>query len=275
MPRWLLLLALLTPGALLAGTFDIDANQFVVPGTSGPTPDTTNFERVMAEIGVATGPKMIGPARTLGLLGFDIGYTVGLTNINEGATYWKLPYAREAGNATTASRTAGGLLPSMQLNLTKGLPFSFQIEGLITHLFSSSVWALGLNLKWALLEGYRYAPEISISTNVGTLTGTTNYTLLTFGGAVLVSKHFGVGGIVELNPYAGYHALAGRCASEVLYYFADGSAKPRTFVVPPQLFVRNLGVIGLVITGGIVSGGFEAMFGADIQTYGFKASVTF
>jgi hypothetical protein len=163
----------------------------------------------------------------------------------------------------------------MQLNLTKGLPFSFQLEGLITHLFSSSVWALGLNLKWAVLEGYKYAPEISLSGNVGTLTGTKNYTLLTFGGAVLVSKRFGIAGLIELSPYAGYHALAGRCASEVLYYFADGSAKPQTFVVPPGLFVRHLGVLGLVITGGIVSGGFEAMLAGDLQTYSFKASVTF
>jgi hypothetical protein len=263
MPRWLpLLFGLLLPGVVGAGTFDIDANQFYVLQGSKLVPDGASFERVMAEIGVASGPKMIGPARTLGLLGFDIGYTVGLTNINESSTYWK-----------KATKDPSNFLPTMQVNLTKGLPFSFQIEGLITHLFSSGVWALGLNLKWAVVEGYRYLPELSVATNVGTLTGTKNYTLLTFGGSALVSKRFGIGGIVEVNPYAGYHALGGRGASEVLVHFVGSEAK--TFVINPVFFVRHLGVAGLVVTGGIVSGGFEAMFASGLQTFGFKASVTF
>lgn len=263
MPRWLpLLVALWLPGALVAGTYDIDANQFYVLQGTKLVPDSGSFERVMAEIGVASGPKMIGPARTLGLLGFDVGYTVALTNINEGSAYWK-----------RATKSPSNFLPTMQINLAKGLPFSFQIEGLITHLFASGVWAMGLNVKWALLEGYRYLPEVSVSTNIGTLMGTKNYTLLTFGGAVLVSKRFGIGGIVEINPYAGYHALAGRGASEVLYHFVGN--EPKTFVINPVLFVRHLGVAGLMVTGGIVSGGFEAMFTSGIQTFGFKASVTF
>ena len=265
MPRWLLLLvAILLPAHLGAGTFDIDANKFFVLDGAKLVPDSGSFERVVAEIGVAAGPKMIGPARTLGLLGFDVGYTIGLTNINETAAYW-----------AKATKSPSNLLPTMQLNLTKGLPYSFQIEGLITHLFSSSLWAMGLNLKWALLEGYRYAPEVSLSANVGTLTGTKNYTLLTFGGSVLVSKRFGVGGILEVSPYGGYQALAGRGASEVLYYFADGSAKPTTFVINPVVFARHLAVLGLVVTGGIVSGGIEATFTSGLQTYAFKASVTF
>ena len=263
MPRWLLfLVALSLPLGAHGGDFDIDANQFYIIDGATLRADESNFQKVMAEIGVATGPKLIGPAKTLGILGFDIGYALNLTNINESSTHWK-----------KVSESASNYLPTMQVNFSKGLPFSFELSGLITHMFQSEVWGVGLNLKWALVEGYKYFPEIMISSNVGTLMGTGDYTLLTFGGSFLVSKSFGIGGILALAPYAGYHSLAGRGASEVLYHFVGDEQK--TFVINPFFFVRHFGVVGVSVKGGLVAFSAETMLSGDIQSFGFKGSLNF
>ena len=263
MSRWpAFILMLLWSTSLMAGVYDIDANQFFIISGNKLVADGDNFERVMAEMGVATGPKMLGPAKTLGILGFDVGYTVGLTNINESSVYWK--------KATTE---ATNFVPTMQINLSKGLPFSFQLEGLINHVFKSEIWGVGMNLKWAAIEGFRYFPEVSFSSNIGTLMGTTNYTLLTFGGAALVSKTFGIGGVLSVAPYGGYHALGGRGASEVLYHFVGND--PKTFVINPFFFIRHMGVAGVTVKGGIVAFGFESMFTDGMQVFSFKGSLNF
>jgi hypothetical protein len=263
MSRWLTALGvLLLPATLLAGMWDIDANRFYTLDAGKLTPDKTSFQKVLAEIGVATSPKLIGPAHTLGILGFDVGYAVALTNVNETAAYWR-----------RASDKVDSFIPTMQVNLTKGLPYSFQLEGLINHMFKSSVWGVGLNLKWAAVEGYRYLPEVCFAGHVGTLMGTEDYTLLTFGGSALVSKTFGIAGILALAPYVGYHAVAGRGASEVLYRFEGNDLK--TFVISPFIFLRNFGVVGLTIKGGVVAFGVESMFTGGLQSFSFKGSVNF
>ena len=88
----LMILLVLMPGTASADKYDINYNRLatVTSNANGVTVQKNEvaFENLVRDIGIGLAPKFMGPASTLGALGFDVAYEIGFTDINESEDYW-------------------------------------------------------------------------------------------------------------------------------------------------------------------------------------------
>jgi hypothetical protein len=243
-----------------AGQLDFSLANF---GRAGGAADVDSFENFAGDLALALHPKFAGPGATLGSLGIDFGYHLSITDINETAPQWTAPLADSAAGALP-----GEILTS-QFYVRKGLPYSFEMGGFLTHLHDSDVWAVALELKWSFVEGHKYAPDFGLRTHVNTLLGNRDMVMVTSGGDVFIGKSFGVAGLMQITPYAGYELTYIHSRSHVLGLFSVGGLQPDTFILPTLDFLRHRALIGLTVVGGVADFGFEAALG-ELQTYTFK-----
>ncbi|GMV39354.1 MAG: hypothetical protein AMXMBFR64_10700 [Myxococcales bacterium] len=225
--------------------------------------DQVAYDNVVRELGVAMAPKYFGPASTLGSLGFNIALETSFTNIKDDSGYWQ-----------AAVDDPGNTLNTMQLHFRKGLPFSLEVGGTVTHLFESQLWGVGLDLKFAALEGYRDLPDLSFRGNIHTVLGQKDLNLLTAGGDFIISKDFGIGGVVHLAPYAGYNLVYVYANSHPIAFFVDNCAAgdDRSLCSKVDIFedvseVVHRAVIGFQLIVTYVSVGTEIAITDGLQTY--------
>ncbi|MDR0965522.1 MAG: hypothetical protein LBM75_03290 [Myxococcales bacterium] len=161
--------------------------------SSDPTADT-KFRLFANQLGIAISGFNFSPAQTLGHSGFAISLEYGVSKINP--DYWP---------RYGTSDSPYLLMPS--LHLRKGLGLSFELGGRLTYLQESSMFAGTLELKWALNEGFTYAPDFAVRGHVTTLAGATDFDMTTGGVDIGIGKQFGIGGVVTLTPYIGWNLI--------------------------------------------------------------------
>jgi len=232
-------------------------------GRAGEDGEHPGFGALAGDLAEVIGPKMLGPAATTGALGFDIGLDVAVTNVDEDSGHWQAVLDEPR-----------PVLTSMQLQLGKGLPYSFELGGTITHVLDSDLWGVGMHLRYAFVEGYRLVPDVALRASVSTALGTRDMTLLVVGADLVVSKSFGVAGVLALSPYAGYSLAYGRASSYVLGELGD-SQKPAKFVIPEQQVLRHRGVLGFRATAYHAQVAFEVLISDGIQTFTTKVGADF
>ena len=88
--------------------------------------------------------------------------------------------------------------------MRKGLPFSFEVGANLIWLADSELFAPGLEVRWALQEGYRFIPDLSFRGAVNHMVGNRDLRLTTVAAAVTMSKNLGIGGLFNLTPYVGW-----------------------------------------------------------------------
>jgi hypothetical protein len=194
--------------------------------------DQEQFDNLMGDIGSALAPRFLGPGASTGMLGFQFGVNFSFTNIPENSDHWKTvmtsqqeklykdkDYPDGTNVADSDIRQVVALEPgktmtrpdsylsTWQLYVRKGLPFSLELGGSVTGLMKSSLVGVGMELKWAPLEGYRNAPEIALRGALSTFLGTQDYSLLVASGDLMISKEIGIAGLFQLSPYIGYEFL--------------------------------------------------------------------
>ncbi len=257
-------LTALAPAAILWATpaqaqrYELDLSTF---GGAGGT-DEAGFQSLVGDLALAMHPKFAGPGSTVGGLGIDIAYGIALVDIDETKDYWN-----------DAVGEPGGALQVSHLHVRKGLPYSFELGGVVSHLHESDIWGVGLELKWAFIEGNHQAPDFGFRTHINTVLGDRDLVLLTSGGDLMLSWTFGIGGLVQTTPYAGYELTYVHAKSHVLGAFAEGALQPSTFILPTQDFLRHRAVVGLRVVAGIADFGFEAGLG-ELQSYTFKVGLS-
>ncbi|NOZ85966.1 MAG: hypothetical protein GXP49_06840 [Deltaproteobacteria bacterium] len=198
------------------GTLFKDSNQL------HPIANQDFFKKLSSELGLAIAPAFLAPAKTLGHLGFDIGVEFSVSDIHESEDYWNGPCGGTSVSTCKTSsfieddKTPRTVLSSGRVHIRKGLPFSFELGGTATYLFYTEMAALGMELKWAVNEGFYYIPDFSVRGSVTRLFGSKDLDLTMGGFDITISKTFGVGGTVQLSPYGGYNFLYMRAASYVL-----------------------------------------------------------
>ncbi|MBL8605611.1 MAG: hypothetical protein JNK72_27010 [Myxococcales bacterium] len=185
-------------------------------------PDNQLWANLVNELGGALAPSLSAPAMTLGYAGIFIGYEVSVSNLNRGVAsdstqqYW--PRGTEGsstanvGTGTRSIRDRGDANAFVsRLHVRKGLPFGFELGTQVSHLHSSGIWAIGLDLRWALLEGFRhglgYLPDIAVRGAVNTMVGQSQMNLTVVSLDATISKRFTLGSQVRLSPYLGGQAL--------------------------------------------------------------------
>ena len=243
-------LVLLAAGEAFARANDLNLTSLVLRNQEGvtcPTPGIACFsrevhvplfKRLSTELGVAFAPNFTTPAETLGSLGFEIGFSTALTGIRETAPYWYSARRNEEG--------PDGILGLTTLHIRKGFPASFELSGNASWLANSEMFAMGLEIKWALNEGFYYIPDVAIRGTVNVVTGARDMNLVSAGFDLSISKAFSVGGTTTLTPYTGYNLLVINTSSHVLDPTPQNALDiEHNFVFAPETLIAHRFFIGL------------------------------
>jgi hypothetical protein len=166
------------------------------------------FRMLSNELGVSILSTNLQPASTLGMNGFDISLEIPYVLVNSsqaigGQTYW------------VTDQPNPGYLVIPALHFRKGLPFSFEVGGKIATIVQSNMFAATGEVKWALVEGLRYAPDFSLRFAMSRLFGQEDLGLVSSVFDACVGKEFSVTSFT-LTPYIGYSAVAVDSSSLVL-----------------------------------------------------------
>ena len=231
------------------------------------------FEQLMGDMGSALAPRFLGPGATTGSLGFRIGFNYSITNIPENSDAWvnvMSPSGAIGDPAVANPEGADSYLQTIQFHVRKGLPFSAEVGGTITKLLQSNLWGVGLELKWAALEGFRFAPEIAFRGAISTFQGSKDYALLVASGDTIISKMIGIAGLFKLGPYLGYNFLYTHGSSNVIALPKAGNAVDQQVFASANDF-RHYIAFGFQVVATVVNTGFEvAVSPADVEMHSFS-----
>jgi hypothetical protein len=179
-PRWL------GAGALLAAAVcttaqaaDFNALQLL---------NQTQFRLFSEDVAAAVSFKPMIPSEGLGITGFDIGVSVGAT---------------EVANRAVLIQAAGGAdvpkaVPIGAVRVHKGLPFDIDIGVVAAQLPETNVKATGGELRWAFIGGSTLVPAVALRLSAMNLSGVDQLKMSTASADLSISK-----GFANLTPYAG------------------------------------------------------------------------
>lgn len=191
-----------------AGKYDLDLTRLGSDAQGNITKDDNEFRSLSSELGTVVALQPMDPADSLGLSGFAVSADVTLNTISSNERFWTEP----------TGGSADGVVPTVQLMGRKGLWPGLEIGGGATHVFDSSMWAMGGYGKFALHEGFHHLPipSIAIRGSFSRLLGAKDFNLTTASVGASLSHVFGLGKTFSLTPYAGYEALFVVSRSQVL-----------------------------------------------------------
>jgi len=254
LPACLAALVMMLPLRATARDYGPDLGAFYRTCTVGQTCqrlDTAGFTDYARQIGTALAPA-IGPIDTTGSQGFEVALVTGLSTVHKGRDYWTADALGRPGVADAP----GDLFVTSEIRVRKGLPYGFRLGGSATHLYESNLWGIGVEVAWAFVEGYKYAPDIGIVATVGTLLGADDFLMIEVSPALVLSKRIGVAGLFDLAPYLGYNVLYVNASTHLTSTYRGGT-DPVTFAFDPVHVVRHRGVLGLDMLASFVTVGAE------------------
>jgi len=179
-------------------------------------PDNDAFKRLVNQYGMAIAPTAMYPARTTGYGGFEIALEGAYSSFNSGADYLRLGTRGSTdpstGSAATENLSVPSLMQLYSLRIRKGFGFGLETGLSFGYLTSTSIIAGGLDLRWALLEGFRKGPlgalpDIAVAGGVRTITGSSAMQLTTVAPSAVMSKPISIAQSGVLTPWAGYQYL--------------------------------------------------------------------
>lgn len=232
--------------------------------------DEPAWRSIMAQLGGASAPPMLTPARTLGFRGFYLGVEGWISGIDSDADYWRRgTEGDETSGMEGANRFPAGSLFWSRVQLRKGFPFGLELGTSIGHLFGTELFALGADLKLSIFEGFRTGagalPDVAFRAAVQTIVGDPEFNLTVPSVELLISKPFTVGGAATLTPIVGAQVAFVVADSELVDLTPDASARIDTNdrnnnVVFPSIratrYRANLGIQGrfqvLTLSAGLV-----------------------
>ena len=238
------------------------------PCGSAPQPDQAAFRKVVREYGMAFAPRLLAPAETTGINGFQFDLAMGITNINDSESYW---------TRTVDDETPPPVLLTTTLGLVKGLPYSVDVGANITYLFESEMLAFGGMVKWSVNEAVEAFPvDFALRGAMNRVVGSSDLDLTTASLDLILSRSFGVGGVANIAPYMAYEPVWAIGRSGVL------DSTPRTPDDPGKSFVlaEESEVIHRFVLGTrfiVASANFtpEVVLTKGLQQYNIKLGLDF
>lgn len=172
-------------------------------------PDPQRFRSFASELGVVMAPILASPTDTLGYSGFQFSADYNFTTINSDNDYW---CATEESSSCDPGFDKSSIVHKLGIFARKGmwLPLpSFEIGAGTIYLMQSRMWAGQVYAKFAVHEGYHDwpLPSIAVRGAASRLFGSEQLDLTVASVDVTIGKQFGVGGSVNLQPYAGWNYL--------------------------------------------------------------------
>jgi hypothetical protein len=154
----------------------------------------SRFARMGSALGLAFAPVWSEPGSTAGQAGFEL-------NVAEVLAFPRL-HADEWATDGSKALSAPTVLPLTSLTVRKGLGASIDLGFSLTYLAGSQMIGLAADLRVALLDGVEKAPDVALRLWGGHLAGSGELFVNDLGGDLVLSKSFGVSGMVKLQPFA-------------------------------------------------------------------------
>lgn len=201
-------------------------------------PEENAWRAIASQMGFALAPPVLSPARTTGYGGLYLGIESWLTGIDSGGhvdsvrpgtprvAYWEQGTEGDSETDTARNRFPADTLLWTRFVIRKGFPLGFELGMSFAKLVNTSYWAYGLELKWALFEGFRYGigilPDIAVRGMVNTMVGESEFNLTVPTFDIVVSKRITVAGTGTITPMIAW---------QIAWIFADSELvdlTPRT-----------------------------------------------
>ena len=179
-------------------------------GCASFAPDNSQFENLVGQLAFALAPRMSSSAATLGHGGFRLAASWSGTFVDSAAPHW---------GVTERAQNTGhgpGLLQTLQIELRKGLPLSFEIAGQLQWLVDSEIWAPSFEVRWALEKTDVLWPDLTARVGISHLIGQRELNLTTAVAEVGVSKRFGLWSRIQITPYLGWGVLLTNASSSIV-----------------------------------------------------------
>jgi len=146
----------------------------------------TDFNDLSEDLGAVTSYKQLQGSASEGVAGFDLSFNAGATQVDHQAAW----------NAATGNSVS--TVPFADVQVSKGLPFGFDVGGEYSAVPGSNIRLYGLEGRYAILDGGVAEPAVGLRAAYTHLTGVDNLSFNTTSLDVSVSKGFG-----PITPYAG------------------------------------------------------------------------
>jgi hypothetical protein len=196
----------------------------------GFCPDQELFERLASELAVAMAPPVHAPARSIGPRALSLGLDTTVTSIEAQQAYWQLGTEGSGGRSANANLTPGNALVWNRVEARKGLPFGLEAGASLGQGLSTSFWALGLALKWALFEGFRTGigrlPDVSVQGSMSRSVGSSQAGVQSYALDLTLSKPFVIEHTWSLSPLIGVQTLFDHVTSGVIDLTPGGPGAP-------------------------------------------------
>ena len=199
------------------GTLNINPDGTIgMPGVTVGADAERQFRSLASELGVVLAPRNLMPADTLGYSGFQFSAELSFTTINsnQSTSPWRNALERHGqiksdGNPDT---TIPGYLTTVGVFARKGiwLPVpSFEVGAGFLNVLQTNMFALQVYAKVAIHEGFHGwpLPSVAIRGAASRLMGARDLDLTVASLDFSLSYSFGLGGTINLAPYAGYNLL--------------------------------------------------------------------
>jgi hypothetical protein len=215
--------------------------------------DFRTFSRIVGQ-GIFATP--VQPARTTGLLGFDVGIAATAVKVDTNASYWQRAVP------ATSNFTTHGYAAVPRLVVSKGFGAG-TISGSYAKVNSSGIKAWGGSLDLPVIRGSLLSPELALRGSYATLTGVDVFKLKTYGLELFLSKGFG--------PVMPYGAI-GKMRTDSRGTIPATSLTPETTLTDRGTFNRyTLGVRFSLVVPKLVVEATQA----QVRSYAAKISVGF
>jgi hypothetical protein len=227
------------------------------------------------ELALAMSSAMLQPGSTTGHSGFDVAFEGTYSRVHGGALGAAPPFGFTNRPWATASTSPGSLVGT-GLHVRKAFPFSFEMGGRLTYLSQTSYVAAQGEAKWALNEGFDYAPDVAVRAAYTRLFGQHELDLDATDLDVLVSKRWGVSSVTSFTPYVAARFTFVSASSERLDFGIGPAASPNDQYARLAAFPRirtNLyrTTLGVRMTANLVSLALEGTYFAGAKHSGSAA----
>jgi len=206
------------------------------------------FIKLSENLAAATHYKGMGPAESLGLIGFDVGIELSSTEIEDDAVF------------DVASDGDFGLsemiIPRVHVN--KGLPFGFDLGATLAAIPETDITVLAGEVRYAIFGGGVATPAVAVRGSYAMMQGLSDLDMNSAALEITASK-----GFVMLTPYVGAGIV--RTKTDPAAQLTNLSAET---IEQNKLFAGVTISLGFALT-------LEADVTGDVRTYSAKAGIRF
>ncbi|MFT3856692.1 MAG: hypothetical protein QM742_04060 [Aquabacterium sp.] len=170
----------------------------------------------------------MAPAEGLGITGFDINLSAGLTNIQ----------SRDLLKRATNNGDVPDSLPTATVRIHKGLPLDFDIGAAYTAIPGTSAAAVSGEVKWSFVSGGTLTPAIAVRAFISRMSGLGDMKMHSQGADISISKGFAMA-----TPYAGVGIVGSKASTDSGQWAKESYTQGRVFAgVNLNLAVLNIGL---------------------------------